>query len=298
VMKKKIIVTIPAYNEAGTIGKVIREIKGVMDSFKYNYKVLVVDDGSTDKTAEIAKKHGAVVYSHPVNYGLADTFRTEMEKCLGLGADIIVHTDADSQYLAAEIPKLLREINNGYDLVLGSRFRGKIERMPLLKRLGNRAFSNVISRLIRTRITDSQTGFRAFTRDVAEKTSIISNFTYTQEQIIRAFKHRFRIKEVPIYFARRKGDGKSRLMSGPFDYAAKAFVNLFRLYRDYDPLKFFGFFGSFFFIIGFILGVWILITLINTGQVGGIPRVVLSALFMITGIQIFLFGFLADMQRK
>ena len=115
----KIIISIPAYNEEKTIASVISNIKKVMNSNNYNYKILVLDDGSKDNTAETTKKAGAIVYSHPYNYGLAETFRTEIQKCLDLKADIIVHIDADGQYLAEEIPNLIKEIENGYDLVLG-----------------------------------------------------------------------------------------------------------------------------------------------------------------------------------
>ena len=196
---KNIVITIPAYNEEKTIGLVINKIKSVMDKTKYKCKVLVVDDGSKDKTKEVAKKAGALVYSHPYNYGLAETFRTEMKKCLELKADVIVHTDADGQYLAEEIPNLIKEVENGYDLVLGSRFRGRIQYMPLTKRIGNNAFSRVISKITRLNITDAQTGFRAFTKEVA-KLNIISNHTYTQEQIIKAVHNKFRIKEIPATF--------------------------------------------------------------------------------------------------
>ena len=128
----KIVVTIPAYNEEKTLGKVIADIKQVMQREKYNYEIIIVDDGSKDKTAETAKKTGAKVYSHPKNYGLAEAFRTEIEKSLEHKADIIIHTDADGQYLASDIPKLIKEIENGYELVLGSRFKGKIESMPFI----------------------------------------------------------------------------------------------------------------------------------------------------------------------
>src|SRR3989338_2039261 len=189
----KVVITIPAYNEERTIGKVISNIKEVMKKTKYSYRILVVDDGSKDKTAEISKKSGAVVYKHPKNYGLAETFKTEMQKCLELNADVIVHIDADGQYLAREIPLLIKEIEKGNELVLGSRFKGKIESMPLIKRLGNKAFSRVISQITKTKITDAQTGFRAFTKEVAKKIKIISNYTYTQEQLIRAVREKFKI---------------------------------------------------------------------------------------------------------
>jgi len=184
----KVIITIPAYNEEGKIGNVIQNIKTVMDNTKYsyNYLVLVVNDGSVDKTADEATKAGAFVFSHKINKGLAETFRTEMKLCSELGTEIIVHTDADGQYKAEEIPNLIEQVELGYDLVLGSRFMGTIESMSKIKRFGNKAFSRLISLLTKRRISDGQTGFRAFTRKVAEELPIESDYTYTQEQIIRA----------------------------------------------------------------------------------------------------------------
>ncbi len=292
-----IIVTIPAYNEEFTIGKVIQDIKKIMSANRYSYKILVVDDGSTDKTVEIARKAGAIVYSHPKNYGLAETFKTEVEQCLKLNADIIVHTDADGQYLAEDIPKLIKDVEKGNDLVLGSRFLGKIEEMPWLKRFGNRFFSRIISGVARLKINDAQTGFRAFTRKVAEKLPITSNFTYTQEQIIRAVRAKFRIKEVPVYFAKRR-NGQSRLVKSPFDYALRSTISILRIYRDYEPLKFFWSVGGTFFLLGLGVGSWLLYLFVRYGSIGHVPLTILSALLMLIGVQIMLFGFLADILRR
>ncbi len=294
----KVIITIPAYNEENTLGTVLQEIHEVMKQTKYNYKVLVVDDGSVDKTAEIAKNNKAKVVSHSINYGLATTFKTEIKECLKDKADIIVHTDADGQYPADKIPELIEQIKQGQSLVLGSRFLGKIESMPLMKRLGNVAFSKAISKIARVRITDAQTGFRAFTKDVA-KLDIISNHTYTQEQIIRVAKNKLKIKEVPIYAKKTR---PSRLMKSPkiiqpFEYAVKAWTNLFRIYRDFEPLKFFGYFGGAFLFIGLVVGTYLSLMFLLTGRVGQIPATILSALLIMTGVQIILFGFLADMKR-
>ena len=289
----KIVVTIPAYNEAKSIGKLVKDIKNAM-SGRYNYSILVVDDGSTDNTAEAAKKSGAIVYSHPKNYGLAETFKTEIKKCIELKADIIVHIDADGQYLPKEIPKLLKEIKNGNDLVLGSRFEGKIEYMPLVKKIGNVAFSRVVSQITRLKITDAQTGFRAFTKEIAQL-PIISNHTYTQEQIIRAVKQKFRIKEVPIYFTKR--DGKSKLIRNPFEYAAKAWINIIRIYRDFEPLKFFGIIGSSIFLVGFVIGLYLLYLHFTTGIVGHFALIMLDVVILSIGFQIIIYGFLADMDR-
>lgn len=297
--KMKVIVTIPAYNEEKTIGKVIADIKDAMNDSKYgDYRILVVNDGSKDKTAEVAKKAGAMVFSHPINYGLAETFRTETKLCLKLGADVIVHTDADGQYSAKEIPILLKRIEEGYDLVLGSRFKGAIESMPLIKRLGNKAFSKVISNITNTKITDAQTGFRAFTREVAEKINLISTHTYTQEQIIRAVREKFKIIEIPAYFAKRKGDGKSRLMKNPFEYASRASINLLRIYRDYQPLKFFGFFGGLFLVFGLLIALYFVYEHFTIGIQGHLGLLFLMLILIFSGLQIILFGFLADMSKK
>lgn len=288
---KKIIVTIPAYNEEETIGLVINDIKKI----NKNYTVLVVDDGSKDKTKEVAKKNGAIVVSHPKNYGLAEAFRTEIKECLRLKADIIVHTDADGQYLASDIPRLIKEVEDGNDLVLGNRFLGGIESMPLLKKLGNKAFSNAISKIIRQKIGDCQTGFRAFTSEVAEKIIIKSDHTYTQEQIIRAVNQKFKIKEIGTYFKKR--DGESRLMRNPFEYALKAWINILRIYRDYQPLKFFGAIGLLFFSIGVLIGLSLVLLFFINGRIGHLPLTILSIMLVIIGVQIGLFGFLADMKR-
>ena len=293
----KIVVTIPAFNEEHSLGKVIADIHEVMKKEKYDYEILVVDDGSRDNTREVSKEAGAKVFSHPINFGLAETFKTEVKQCLKMGADIIVHFDADGQYQAKDIPKLVDEIKKGNDLVLGSRFKGTIEEMSWLKRIGNTLFSQVISNVTRMRISDAQTGFRAFTKEVAQALSIISNFTYTQEQIIRAAKEKFRIKEVPVYFAKRK-HGKSRLFRHPFTFALRAWINILRIYRDYEPLKFFGLFGGLFLFVGFIIGSWLVYLFLTTGAVGRLPFVMVTVLLVMIGFQILLFGFLADMLRK
>lgn len=291
---RMIIVTIPAYNEELTIAQLIRDIKRVMNNLGKEYKIVVVDDGSTDNTAEIAKNSGAIVVSHPKRYGLAETFRTELEQCLRLGADVIVHIDADYQYLPEEIPKLLECIDKGYDIVLGSRFKGKIEFMPIIKKIGNKLFSKVVTQITGIKITDSQTGFRAFTKDVA-KIRLTSNHTYTQEQIIRAVKRKFRVTEVPVHFKQRKG--KSKLIKNPFEYGVKACINILRVYRDNEPLKFFGIIGTALFSIGIIIGLWLVFTFLRKGFIGRTPTLILCVLLLITGIQIIIFGFLADMQQ-
>ena len=294
-MVKKILITIPAYNEAKNLGPVLEKIKEVMSNFDYQYEIAVINDGSRDKTAEIARNAGVHVISHPRNYGLAEAFRTEMQNAINSEADIIVHTDADGQYIAEEIPLLIKEIENGYDLVLGSRFRGRIESMPIIKKMGNIAFSKVLTSITGLRISDGQTGFRAFTQEVA-KLPLKSTHTYTQEQIIRSAKEKMRIKEIPIHFMKR--EGKSKLIKNPFEYAAKAWINILRVYRDYEPLKFFGSVGAAFVALGFLLGLWLLSLYLRVSTVGHYPTIMLTVLLIVSGIQICLFGFFADMQKR
>ncbi len=290
----RIIITIPAYNEESTLPKVLEEIKSVMSKTKYKYDLMVYDDGSKDKTSEVAKKHGAMVFSHKRNQGLAVTFQDELKEILKMNYDVIVHTDADGQYKADGIPRLLKKIEEGYDLVLGSRFQGKIEGMPWLKRLGNKAFAHVISKLTGVKITDSTTGFRAFTREVAESIHFINSFTYTQEQIIKAARQGFSIVEVPVNTRKTR---ESRLFKSPLQYAVRAWINILRIYRDFDPIRFFGSIGLFFIFLSFLLGIYIVARIILVGSAGGTPRVILTALLFFTGLQIIIFGFLADMIR-
>lgn len=291
--KPQIIISIPAYNEEKDLGITLEGIRAVMKTTAYNYKILVLNDGSNDATEKIAKEHGAMVVSHRRNKGLAETFRSEMKECLERKADIIVHTDADGQYDPQHIPQLIEKVQEGYDLVLGSRFRErKMRHMPFTKRFGNILFSKVLSSLTKIRITDSTTGFRAFTAELAQEIDFINTFTYTQEQIIKAAKQGFRIVEIPINSRRTR---KSRLFKNPLQYAIKAWINIFRIYRNYEPLQFFGKIGLSFFAVGLVLGSWLVYRFLILGRVGRLPTTVLSALLMLAGIQTILFGFLADM---
>ena len=290
----KVLITIPAYNEEDTISSVIEEIKSVMDNSDYNYDLLVLNDGSIDKTAEIAEKVGAIVISNKRNLGLAKTFKKEMKECLKLDADIIVHTDADGQYPAEVIPKLIKKVEEGNDLVLGSRFSKGVYHGSIIKKLGNIAFAKIFSNLLKIKITDTTTGFRAFTDEIA-KLPLINNFTYTQEQLIRVGKEKMKIGEIPIITNKTR---PSRLFKNSFDYALKAWINIFRIYRDFEPLKFFGRIGGIFILLGFLLGVYIAGRIWIIGNAGGVPKVILSMLLILVGVQIALFGFLADMKEK
>ena len=290
----KVIITIPAYNEERTIANIIKETQQVMDKTHYPYQILVLNDGSTDQTEIIAQQAGAIVYSNKKNLGLAETFKHEMRRCLEQHADIIIHTDADGQYPSSYIPYLIQKIESGSDLVLGSRFEKGKYSGSLTKKLGNLAFAKVFSNLLNLKLTDTTTGFRAFTKEVAQL-PLINNFTYTQEQLIRAGKAGLKISEIPI---RTRKTRKSRLFKNPLDYAIKAWINILRIYRDFAPLKFFGYIGGVLILSSVLIGFYILYYFLQNGGVGGVPRVILTAILFLTGIQIITFGFLADMIKK
>ena len=290
----QVIISIPAYNEEEGIGRVINEIKEVMSETKYKYKIFVVDDGSKDKTKEIAQKAGAIVHSNRVNMGLAETFKVEMQKCLELKADIIVHTDADGQYDPIHIPELIKKVEEGYDIVLGSRYIYKNKNQSLMKKLGNIAFAKVFTNITKLKITDTTTGFRAFTKVVAKDINFINTFTYTQEQILRAAKMKLRITEIPI---KTRPTRESRLFKNSLQYAIKAWINILRIYRDFEPLKFFGKIGLTFLVIGITIGIWTTYDFLQTGKVGHLPATILAVLLITMGIQIITFGFLADMKK-
>ncbi len=290
----KVVITIPAYNEENTLPAVLEEIKAVMKNTPYHYELLVVDDGSQDLTAAVAEKHGAMVLREQ-HRGLAETFKSEMRECVRRKADIIVHTDADGQYHPQHIPELIKKVEEGYHLVLGSRFLGKIEKMPLLKRLGNIAFSKVLSSLTGVKLTDTTTGYRAFTTAVARDINYINSFTYTQEQIIKAAKQGFRIAEIPIVARKTR---ESRLFKNPFQYAWRAWINILRIYRDYEPLTFFGRIGMSGLALGTAIGIYFTYMHFTSGIKGHLGLLFLMMILLVFGLQTVLFGFLADMSKK
>lgn len=288
----RVAVLIPAYNEEKSIGDVINRVPRNIGDRVY---IIVVDDGSIDRTVEAAQEAGAIVISHRRKRGLVETIKTGVDAGLDRKADIFVTIDADGQYLPKEIPKLINPILEGEaDLVLGSRFAGQIEEMPMMKRWGNRMFTWLMRKLTGFPFSDTQTGFRAFTREFATNLTLHGKYTYTQEMLIHAVERDFGIVEVPIYFAKRRF-GRSRLIVNPIRYALKVFLIILRTYRDYHPMKLFGIFGSILIGAGLILGGYLTATWILYGVVGRLPSTILTVLLIISGILSFIFGFLADM---
>jgi len=288
----KLIAIIPAFNEESTIGDVIKATSPFVD------EILVVSDGSTDSTADIARNSGATVIDNIVNRGLGLTMQKGYKEALNRGAEIIVQLDADGQYLAEEIPLLVQPIlENRADLVLGSRLEKIQYRMPLFKKFGNELFSSVLRILTGADVADGQTGFRAMRREVLETAMPDNKYTYTQEMVIKAAKEGWRIKSIPITFVERS-TGDSRLISHPLSYAWRSWIIIIRTLRNYYPLTFFGVPGVIFILSGFILGLALVYRFAITGAIGKTPSIILSALLIIVGVQMIFMALMADMMRK
>jgi glycosyltransferase involved in cell wall biosynthesis len=281
---------IPAFNEEASIGDVIRR------TLAQGLDVLVLDDGSTDATAQVARAAGAEVFSSRRNRGLGPTIRRGYQEALARGAEVVVQLDADGQYDPDEIPKLLAPIaSREADMVLGARLRNVHYRMPPTKRFGNHAFTWVLRSITGAPIQDGQTGFRAIHRDVLLRCLPINRFSYTQEMIIRAAKEGFRIASVDVQFYPRK-EGESRLFASPLQFAWRAWWIIIRTWRDYHPLKFFVVPGLFFLLLSLVGAAIVLEHLASTGHIAGrIGTLIVAGVLGLFGIQLVFMGLLADM---
>jgi glycosyltransferase involved in cell wall biosynthesis len=223
----KLVVMIPTRNEELTIGKVIDEIPKQIEGIN-EIEIIIIDGASTDDTIEVAIKAGAAyAYSDQINRGLASAFKIGLQKALQRGADN-----------QTEIPQLIKPIiNREADMVLGSRFKGWIEDMPLRKKIGNRLATFVTSKLAGQRISDAQSGFRAIHRELALRLIVEAKKTYVQETLIRPIRMGYTIVEIPIRF--RKRDDKSRLILSIWSYALRVFPDLFLTYLQVAALRFF-----------------------------------------------------------
>ncbi len=293
--KDKLVIMIPAYNEEKSIGEVIKEIPREIEGLD-KIEILVINDGSTDRSVNIAENAGAKVFSHKTNLGLGVTFRDGLEKALEMDADIIVNIDADFQYDAKEIPKLIElVINERADIVLGDRQIDKLKHMPLSKKCGNKIATWLVRRITGLPIRDAQTGFRAFSRDAALRMNLRGDYTYVQETLIQAANKNLKIEQIPVEF--RERDGESRLITNIFSYAKYAGLNIIKSYRDYRPLEVFTAIGGTIILIGLIFGVRVVMDFLNFGRVAHLPSAILTTMLIVTGLLIITFGLLADMLK-
>ncbi len=279
----KLSIIIPAYNEEKTIASVIDTIPKEFSSIDM-VEVIVIDDGSTDKTVEIAKKCGAKVFSFKKNQGLAKAISFGFSKCIENDSDIMIILDADNQYDSTEIPLILKPIiEKKADVVLGDRQVKKLDHMSYQKKIGNQIASKVLSKIIGIPISDGQTGFRAFNRESIKRIHLFSNYTYTQETIMQAKFKNLKIVEVPITF--RKRHDESRLISNIGTYAFRSASLLASTIVYYRPIKFFGILSAILFSIGIIFSVFMINYYFSTGMIRPYYSVIaLSVLFLISGI--------------
>lgn len=289
----KLFVTIPALNEEATIGDVIREIPRTIAGVD-EVRVLVYDDGSTDRTSEVAREAGAdIVLRHPKRKGLAKTFRDLLEASLRRGADIIVNTDADNHYNQSRIGDLVRPIlENRAEIVIGSRKVEELESMPFWNKHLNRLGSFITTRMGNLPPVDVSTGFRAYSREAALRIQVFSNHTYTHTTLISASDQRLSIVEVPI--KARKVTRKSRLIPSIPHFIMNAGAIILRNLILFKPLRFFGLLGGVISVIGVIGVVRFLIYYWFGGGEGHIQSLVLSGVLIIVGFQVGIMGLIAS----
>lgn len=297
----KLVVIIPALNEAKTIGQVIAQIPKTMSGVSA-IEVLVVNDGSSDDTEIIAKNAGAKVVNHSTSRGVGSAFHTGIIHALRMGADLIVNIDSDGQFDPQDIPKLLQPIIVGRaEFVITSRFAKAefIPTMPALKKWGNNIVTRMVNFITGQKFTDVSCGFRAYTRDVAMRLTLFGRFTYTQETLIDAVFKDIEIMEVPLKIRGEREHGKSRVASNLWRYAIKSASIMFLAARDYKPFYFFGLPGIILFIIGTFASLFLLVHYISTGQTAPYRSLVsLSGQTLIIGSLLLFISMLADMMHR
>lgn len=264
----RLIVVIPALNEEATIDRVVRAVPRSMPGIG-EVDVLVIDDGSTDRTAELAIAAGAEVIHHMTPRGVGSAFQSALNEAIEHGADLIVNIDADGQFDPADIPRLVAPVVAGEaDFATASRFMDPalVPEMPWVKRWGNRQMSRLISSMTRQRFHDVSCGMRCYNRRAALSLNLLGRFTYTQEVFLNLAYKDMRIVEVPIRVRGVREFGKSRVAGSIFKYASKTSRIIFRCYRDYHPMKFFGGLGAMLMGLSCVFGGFLLWHYVSTGS--------------------------------
>ena len=290
----KLIIQIPCYNEEKTLETTLsalpREVPGV-DIVEW----LIIDDGSKDRTVEVAKAHGVDhVVSLPRNQGLAKAFMAGLEASLTAGADIIVNTDADNQYCADCIPDLIRPILEAKaEMVVGARPIEQIEHFSFSKKLLQRLGSWTVRLASSTDIPDAPSGFRAISKEAARKLNVFNNYTYTLETIIQASQKNISVTWVPI--RTNESLRPSRLVKSILSYVRRSVFTILRIFVVYNPFRFFIFIGAVLFTLGALIGARFLWYFFS-GQGGGhVQSLILASILIGIGFQTIMVAFIADL---
>ncbi len=290
----KLIIQIPCYNEEATLHIALQDlpkkIEGI-DEIEY----LIINDGSKDRTVEVARKWGVnYVVNFKRNKGLAYGFLAGIDACLRNGADIIVNTDADNQYVAADIEKLVRPILEGKtDIVIGERPIDETEHFSPLKKKLQHFGSYVVRVASKSDIPDAPSGFRAYSREAAMRLNVINEYTYTLETIVQAGRSKIAMTSVPI---RTNPElRKSRLFHSMFGYVKKSMVTILRAFMMYKPLKFFSIIGALVFLLGAVIGVRFLVFFFSGSGNGHVQSLILASTLMLLGFQTIIVGLQADL---
>ncbi len=290
----KLIIQIPCYNEEETLSVTLsylpRELNGIS-----KIEWLVIDDGSTDNTVDVAKSYGVDhIVRHTKNLGLARAFSTGLDKCIELGADIIVNTDADNQYYAGDIPQLIEPILSGQaEMVVGARSISDIKHFSTAKRMLQRIGSWVVRFASRTDIPDAPSGFRAISLNAAMQLNVFNKYTYTLETIIQAGQKGITIVSVPI---RTNEDLRpSRLLKSIPGYISRSIIIITRIFMTYQPFKFFAIPGVILFALGLLIGLRFVYFYFTSGGSGHIQSIILAALLLGIGFFLTVVGLLADL---
>jgi glycosyltransferase involved in cell wall biosynthesis len=294
----KLIIQIPCLNEEDclpvTLADLPRELPG-FDTVEW----LIVDDGSSDRTVEVARENGVDhVVRFNTNKGLAVAFQAGLDASLKLGADVIVTTDADNQYQAANIPDLLRPILSGEaDMVVGARPIKDHKEFSPLKKFLQRWGSWVVRRASGTDIQDATSGFRAYTREAALRINVVSRFSYTLETVILAGKSDLAITSVPIQTNPQMRE--SRLFGSMATFVRRQVTTIFRIYFMYEPLPVFLLFATILATVGFILlGRFLWFYLTEVGPTGHVQSLVVAAAFLILSVLFVMLGIIGDLLRS